>query len=518
MTTVLFIFVLSLIFSLFFTPLIITVGKKYNLVDQPSARKIHKTAIPRIGGVAIFISFFLPFLTVLFYSNDILKLLVLDHARIALIIGASIAFGLGLGDDIKRLNPWLKFGVQALVGCVAFWGGIRIDVISLPMVGPLQLGWLSLPVTVFWFLLVINAINLIDGLDGLAAGISFFAAIVLLVLCIASHSYLVAMGLAALSGATLGFLRYNFNPASIFMGDSGSYFLGYMLAALSIQGSIKSQATVVTLMPLIALGLPLMDTLWATIRRFILGQGVFAPDKDHLHHRLIKHGFTHRRAVLILYGVTVGMGGIALILVHSSDERAALILLLIGAGLVFFIRKLGYLEYLAAEKFLGWARDITDEMGIKRERRTFLGLQVTIAESKTLAEFWEKVIDAGQFLDFDYLELRLENGSVGSWTPTVLSWKADGRDFDGDHFDRKRVLYLTLPLAGEKHKIGSLALAKDLNGSSLRPHILRRIEHLRRTVEGTIRKLSIDNSLVVVTSPNNLASPPRLSSSRSTSA
>ena len=176
-----------------------------------------------------------------------------------------------------------------------------------------MLGWLSLPLTVFWFLLVLNALNLIDGLDGLASGITLFVALTLLIVWDSPSNLIVAMALAALAGASLGFLRYNFHPASIFLGDSGSYFLGYNLAALSILGSLKSEAAVAILIPIVALGVPVIDALWSPVRRFILGQRIFTPDRDHIHHRLLKLGYTHRRAVLLLYAIT-----------HADGRRRAL--------------------------------------------------------------------------------------------------------------------------------------------------------------------------------------------------
>lgn len=210
-----------------------------------------------------------------------------------------------------------------------------------------------------------------------------------------------------MAGATLGFLRYNFNPASVFLGDGGSYFLGYMLATLNMVGSIKSHAALIILIPMIALGVPLMDTFWATARRFILGQRLFRPDNDHFHHRLLRLGYTHRRAVLVLYGITIGMGLLSLLLVHAHDDQAALLLLLVGVTIIFGIRKLGYLKYLAVDKIVSWVEDISDELGIKRDRRKFLACEMAISESKNMDEFWSRVVSAGQLLKLDYLELRL---------------------------------------------------------------------------------------------------------------
>lgn len=496
MTTVIAIFLLSLAFSLILTPLGRRFAKKCCLMDQPSERKVHNQAIPRTGGIAIYLAFFISLLLTWVYSNlswvyptSVLDLLVLDQRIIFLILGASLAFALGLWDDVRRLRYGVKFAVQLLAALIAYAGGIQITGVALPWNGGLSLGWLSLPLTVFWFLLVINAINLIDGLDGLAAGVSFFVSMVLLVLCATGEKFLVAIGLAALGGASLGFLRYNFNPASIFMGDSGSYFLGYMLAGLSVMGSIKSQATVTILIPIIALGFPLMDTMIAPIRRFVFGNGLFQPDRDHVHHRLLRLGFTQRRAVMILYGITVCMGTLSLLLVHARDDLAALILLIVGAAVILGIRKLGYLEHLAAGKLIGWFRDVTDDLGLKRDRRVFLACQVAISQSSSLEEMWDKTVSAARFLGLDYVELDIF-GRYGKFPNSQpFLWEFIDGDLDSNALDSNRSLHLSLPLANKGHQLGFLILAKDLLVSPLTPSTLRRIEDLRRTVLETLPQL-----------------------------
>ncbi|MDP2104512.1 MAG: MraY family glycosyltransferase, partial [Desulfobulbaceae bacterium] len=286
--------ILSFIFALVVTPRVAALAERFDLLDKPSARKVHNIAIPRIGGIAIFLAFSLSLFTALFFEN--FKTQLLDNNEIIyLFAGGILSLLLGLYDDIKQLGPKVKFAVQTGIAIFAFLGGIKIRLIGLPLLGPVYFGWLELPVTILWMLLVINAINLIDGLDGLAAGVSFFICIVLLAVAISHELLLVAIALACLSGSLLGFLVFNFNPASIFMGDSGSYFIGYMLASLSIAGSIKSHTAVTFLIPIIAMGVPLLDTVWATTRRFIFGQELFQPDKDHFHHRLMRKGFSHKR-------------------------------------------------------------------------------------------------------------------------------------------------------------------------------------------------------------------------------
>lgn len=297
--------ILSFVLTLGLTPRVAAVAERFDLMDRPSARKVHSIAIPRIGGVAIFIAFNLALLAGLLIP-PIKAEFFRDPRLIYLITGGVFAFLLGFYDDVRKLNPYVKFLAQIFTALIPFLGGITISRVFVPVFGQVNLGAMALPVTIFWIVLIINAINLIDGLDGLAAGVCFFVCAVLISISIVhDNSFIVTIMLACLAGALMGFLIFNFNPASIFMGDSGSYFLGYMLATLSMSGSLKTHTAYTFLIPFIVLGVPILDTAWATLRRFLLGRGLFQADSDHFHHRLLKLGFSHRRAVLLLYGATI---------------------------------------------------------------------------------------------------------------------------------------------------------------------------------------------------------------------
>jgi UDP-GlcNAc:undecaprenyl-phosphate GlcNAc-1-phosphate transferase len=335
----------SCCFVLFLTPVVGSIGKRCQIFDWPSECKVHGAPVPRIGGVAIYLGFHLPFIVCMCWAPALLRPLLAEHSLFWVGTAAALVFFLGFCDDIRPLRPGTKLVVQAVAGIIAYVGGIRITELSLPWNAAWSTGWMSLPITLLWFLLVINAINLIDGLDGLAAGLSLFSALTLLALNFMRGEEGVAIGLAALAGACLGFLRYNFNPATIFMGDSGSYFLGFVLAALSIQGSVKRQAAVTILIPAIALGLPILDTLVAPIRRLAAGRNLFAPDKEHLHHRLLCLGLSHRKAVLALYGATILLCVLALVMVEARGAHAAGVLLLLATAFVMGFRKLGHFQH-----------------------------------------------------------------------------------------------------------------------------------------------------------------------------
>lgn len=495
MGTIFGIFLTSLMVAMALTPLVIRIAQKFNLVDRPSARKVHSIPVPRIGGVAILLACMLGGASCFFYNTDITVKIFQDPRILWLAIGSLVIFGLGLIDDIWSLGHIAKFSVQILAGIIAYNGGLRIELITfLPEHSLGQIG-LSLPVTVFWVVLVINAINLIDGLDGLAAGVGFIVCLILLILSVLGGRYIPATVLAALAGSLLGFLVFNSNPASIFMGDGGSYFIGFLLASVSMMGSFKGQAAASILIPMIALGFPLMETIWSTIRRFIYGQKLFSADRDHIHHRLIALGFSQRRAVLILYGITVLMGCVSIAMVYTHDNKTALLLLLFAAGIILGIQKLGYLDFLRSDNFRFWLKDVSDEAGLSLERRNFLNLQMAIQNSADLESMWENLSRAAQWLNFDLVELRIENSASHSSMNERFFWwnkeRSEDSDDDWDSFlQRKTLMKLELPLtSSDKGSYGTIWLVKDLKRDPLTHYTLRRIEHLRRTVIKTIEKI-----------------------------
>ena len=497
MTTIIFIFILSMAFALLLTPYVIRIAHKYEIIDMPSDRKIHKTPVARLGGLGLYIAFLLPFGASFVYTNKVLDLLGSNSQITILIISSSLVFGIGLIDDIRGVRSWIKLSIQILAALIAYWGGLRIDAIAMPGFNDgLVLGLFSLPCTIFWFVLVTNAFNLIDGLDGLAAGIGFFVSLVLLVICVITHKFLVAMGFAALAGSSLGFLRYNFNPASVFLGDCGSYFLGFMLAALSILGSMKSQAAVAILIPVIALGVPLADALLAPFRRFLYGKNIFSADKEHLHHRLLKYGINHRRSVLILYGATILMGIASLSLVHARDDQAAFVLCIFGASAVFAIRKLGYFDLFTLNRIISWFSGLSEEMGLRSDRRAFLSTQFAISDSNTIDELWMEVINANEFLNLDYIEMRLNKNGTPSYEKSSYLWKNGRTEITGYSMDQNLFFYMIMPIAKGKESYGSFFIAKNMIESPMSPHTLRRIESLHGTLIDSIMKLSRNGEFV----------------------
>jgi UDP-GlcNAc:undecaprenyl-phosphate/decaprenyl-phosphate GlcNAc-1-phosphate transferase len=412
MTTILAIFAISFALSLVLTPVARWVGMRLGAMDVPNERKTHAQPTPRTGGVAIFVSFVLALGASKLWDSSVSEMVVLNQKSLFLFLGASIVFGIGVTDDFHRLRPWVKFLFQVVAASVTFFGGVKIVGIGVLTASPLS--WATSYVfTVFWFVLVINAINLVDGLNGLAGGIGVFACVMIVILSVLRTDYLTALFFAALGGATLGFLRYNFNPASIFLGDGGSYFLGYAIAGLSILGGTKTQTGAVLMIPVLALGVPLFDTLLAPVRRFIRGQKMFSPDHGHIHHRLREMGLSTKNVVWVLYAVSFALCVLALILVNLRDEQAGLFLIILGVGVIIVVRKLGYFEYFAFDKVYGWLRDLTDETGLSHERRSFLNVQMDIGASRDMEGLWGNMVRGVGMLGFDVAEMVLKGPDVG---------------------------------------------------------------------------------------------------------
>jgi UDP-GlcNAc:undecaprenyl-phosphate/decaprenyl-phosphate GlcNAc-1-phosphate transferase len=352
------------------TPLVRKVALAIGAVDAPTARRVHTQKIPRLGGIAIVLGFFLP-LVLLFALNTSLAQLLFARTRVVagLIVGSLVVVSLGAIDDVIGLGAKRKLLVQTFAAGIVYASGLRIDIISLPTIGVVHLGWFGFVVTIAWIVGVINALNLIDGLDGLAAGVAFFACITNFVIAYLGNNVLVCLLSATLAGTIVGFLIHNFNPATIFMGDSGSMFLGFMLAAISIFGAGSSQkggTAIAIFVPILALGLPIVDTLFAMGRRVLERRSIFSPDRGHIHHRLLDLGLTHRRAVLILYGASVvfTLGALAMHLLRSWQMGVVLIGLTVT--LIGLVRFVGYFNY---NMMLRQQRERRREPGVEALRR-----------------------------------------------------------------------------------------------------------------------------------------------------
>ncbi len=308
--------------ALIATPVVRSLAFKIGAVDVPrDSRRMHEHPIPRMGGLAIFFGFIL----------SVLLFLPLTTQLRGMLLGAVVIVILGIFDDIYALSAKLKFAVQIGAALIAVLMGNQIDYLSNPNIFSSDpywhLGVLSIPISVLWIVAITNAVNLIDGLDGLACGVSTISSMTMLVIALTVAEAQVAILMAALAGACIGFLPYNLNPAKIFMGDTGSTFLGFVLATVSIQGLFKSYAIISFAVPFLVLGLPIFDTCFAILRRLARGQSPMAPDRGHIHHRLIDMGFTQKQAVAVLYLISAILGLSAVVLTTNNAMKAMLFLL-----------------------------------------------------------------------------------------------------------------------------------------------------------------------------------------------
>jgi UDP-N-acetylmuramyl pentapeptide phosphotransferase/UDP-N-acetylglucosamine-1-phosphate transferase len=306
-------------------PLVRRLGLRWGLVDAPDARKQHTTPMVRLGGVGIVVAFSLALGLTWMFGGFADLAPEKDQLIWTTLAGALCFFLIGLADDLFALPPLPRLGGQLAISMVVWNEGVRIGSIELPMgwLGGADLqvplpDWLSLLATLIWLVGITNAINWLDGLDGLAAGVSGIAAVGLLSVSFSLHQPAAGLLAAALAGSCLGFLRHNFNPARIFMGDGGSYFLGFALAAISIVGPAKGLTSVSLLLPLLILSLPLADMSAVIMGRLSEGHSPFYPDRRHLHHRLLRTGLSHRRTVLLIYAFTQWLGSLALVLVNAE--------------------------------------------------------------------------------------------------------------------------------------------------------------------------------------------------------
>jgi UDP-GlcNAc:undecaprenyl-phosphate/decaprenyl-phosphate GlcNAc-1-phosphate transferase len=430
-------FLVCLVLSMWSTWHIRTIAHAKGWTDAPtSERHVHVIPIPRLGGVAIFASFtavviLATLLPRIFGFPSLLPV----RATLGLLGPALIVFALGVYDDLRGVSPAGKFLVQALAATALYFAGYgvhRMDLVSSSQ--PLQT-FIGLPLTIFWVLLITNAFNLIDGLDGLAAGSALFSTAVIFSLSLFAPNPMVSFLAIALAGSILGFLRYNFHPASIFLGDSGSLFIGFLISALAIVSSQKAPTIVAVSIPLVSLGFPILDVVLSVARRFLGGKPLFLGDRDHIHHKLLKRGLSQRQAVLLLYAVTAAFGFISLVLLHQATA-VALILALTGIGVLIGLQQLRYNEFGEMLSILQRAT----------RRRQLVANHVAVrnaAESLEKCDQFPAICNVLQgtlqTVGFDGIQLQMlhPNGFPASWFlpmkyepdgKLLLSWSAGGLD------------------------------------------------------------------------------------------
>lgn len=418
MNTYILLFSLSLLFSLMLTPVVRHVCERYGWLDVPrDQRRVHRQATPRLGGIAVVAAVLLALAMLLFVDNQVTWSLWEERSKLFVALApALIVFLVGVYDDLHGVSPRVKFAAQGLAASLFFALGGRIEILSLSFAGAVKLPLaISFVLTVGWIVAVTNAFNLIDGIDGLAAGAALFAAFVMItVSAVTGHSFVTVIALA-MAGALIGFLRYNFNPASIFLGDSGSLFLGFTLATLSVQGTQKASTAVAVAIPLLAFGLPILDTSLALFRRFASGRPLFEGDKEHIHHKLLALGWSQRRVVLALYGVCALLGLQALLFVQEwgVSRLTGLWLFVVGVAVIVAVDRLHYHEVDEIRDGLKRSLSLAElRMRLANNVRVRRASQA-LAQAKTLDELFDAVKEMLELSSFVYATVQLNQGGTG---------------------------------------------------------------------------------------------------------
>ena len=347
MNTFFALFVIATAASLIITPVVRRLCERFQLLDVPTdSRRLHTKAIPRLGGVAIYLSCLTALSTLPFVDNLLTQTLKARWSDIFVaLVPATLVLILGIVDDLRGTNATVKFTVLGLIATLFYFLGGHIDALSIPFVGTVELPpVLSFAITILWLVGIANAFNLIDGMDGLASGAALFSSLVILIISISQSRPLMTVVALVLCGALAGFLRYNFNPASIFLGDSGALFVGFTLAALSVLSAQKATTTVAIVIPILAFGFPMVDTAMTMGRRLISRRPMFQGDNEHIHHMLLARGWSQRRVVLALYGVCTLFGLVAMIFTTTGSKTTGLIMFVVSVAVLIAVGHLRYHE------------------------------------------------------------------------------------------------------------------------------------------------------------------------------
>ncbi len=442
---------IAFLFSLLLTPAVRDLFAKLGIVDHPDAiRKIHTRPIPRVGGIAIAVSYVLTFAVVFFfpfsYAAEVDRI---TPSVIRLFCAAAIVFATGLFDDLVGYFPWQKLVGQVWAASIAYLGGVQLHIAA---THPWNAFW-NFPLSLLWMVGCANAFNLIDGLDGLAAGVGLFATLTTLVAALIDHNLQLALVTMPLAGCLAGFLRYNFNPASIFLGDSGSLLVGFLLGCYGLIWGENSVTLLGLTAPLLAVSIPVLDVSLAIVRRFLRNKPIFGADRGHIHHMLLARGLTVRRTALLMYAVCGFAAALSLLAHALRNELGGLVVLLFCLSAWIGIQHLGYTEFATARQLFlkGSFRRIIDTQSSLQE------FEKALLATATFEEMWKVVTGAAGTFDFKSVRLCL-CGDVFEevLAPTVPNalWEISVPLGNGDYISFERSITTeSLPYVGNFIKI-----------------------------------------------------------------
>jgi len=456
-TTYLCVYLGSLVLALLVTPVVIWAARRIKAVDRPGIRTVHMLPMPRIGGVAIFLSAMALIILVIFVHNSIGQAFWAARLQLVTLLGsATLIFAVGLVDDLKGLRARVKVMAELLVALVLCLVGIRISDIALTDQWVLHLGGWGCVLTVLWVIGITNAVNLSDGLDGLAAGISAVACGVIAVLAIHGGNVVMAVLMLSLLGSLSGFLFFNFNPAKIFMGDCGSLFIGFTIASASVMCMTKSTALVGLALPALALGIPIFDTLFSILRRFLERRSIFAPDRSHFHHKLIELGLKQHHVVLIIYGMTLLSAGLGMFMLVTRDSGALIIVFCILLLLLLVFRVVGSVQLRQTVAAL---KEKYQMAGQHRQYQVgFEQAQLHFRSVRTPEQWWAAVCNAAERMDFAWVSVKTtkKDGSIDTEV-----WRMAGSEPD-----LSKLVIMTVPFKSSRAETShEFELAICVNGS-----------------------------------------------------
>ncbi len=489
MKTYLGVFVIAALSALIATPLLRRLCERFGLVDTTfDKRHVHEKAVPRLGGVAIFVSVILSLISLVFIHNLLTQNLRPELKSIASVLSCGLLVLLiGVYDDVRGANATVKLVSLGLVTVLFYSLGGRIAGLSIPFVGQVALPALvGFGLTLLWVVGITNAFNLIDGIDGLASGSALFSTLVLVTTSIIQGQARVTVVALALSGALAGFLRYNFSPASIFLGDSGSLFVGFILAALSIQGSQKASTAVAVAIPIFAFGLPVVDTSVTIARRLLSGKPVFKGDREHIHHMLLARGWSQRQVALALYAVSAAFGFAAMLFVNGGSKVPAVVLFVVGGAIIL---ALGHLRYHEVEELRASVRR---NLGDRRQRAVN-NLRIrracqSLASAQRLNDLFDaivEVLEAGEFVAAEAaltrngqtmiharaLELAETNKFAGQakLCDDHIEWKCsiDAQFGQASIKGAPQLWTIRLPISNRNSTLGHLTLSRPIGSAPL---------------------------------------------------
>jgi UDP-GlcNAc:undecaprenyl-phosphate GlcNAc-1-phosphate transferase len=477
MRTYLGLFVLALLFTFLLTPRVGAFGRRVRAFGKGPDGRDHPE-VPRLGGIAIFLATLATWSALLLIPNDMrARFLAEWRTLMTVLVPGTLVLLAGAYDDMRGATPRQKLLVEVVAAGMVWLAGFRI--LRLPFFG-LPIGsLLSLVLTVFWIVAVTNSLNLIDGLDGLAGGIAFFVTISVFVVSLLQGNYFVCILAISLAGALLAFLRFNFAPATIYLGDSGSLFLGFVLASLAVHTSQKSSTLLAIVVPFVAFGLPLMDTSLAVLRRFLSGRPLFQPDRDHIHHRLLQNKLTLKVVVLGLYGLAALFSLGSLAILQSTGSLVALVAVLAGASAWFLTGGLRYDELSELNVYV--TRAVQSQRRVLANQILIRKAAKQLEEAASLEECWGMLANTLEALDFDAVTCQFSKWPYAP-APALAEWSRF------NHVISENRWHVSIPLRVNEKVVGNLQLYRELAKDRLLFQFSSLLDTLMPSLESQLKR------------------------------